>query len=141
FYAYDLKSGEKLWEFENEVMKAPPVAQDGTVYFSNTQGFVYALDAETGELVAVQELNGTLVPAGSVDVNDILFVGRQDSNVYAVPLTDFEEVEKEIDEDSLVGSDEDAANNDGGIMKYIVVGGLAIVLIIVLILARKRRRQ
>jgi len=142
FYAYDLKSGEKLWEFENEVMKAPPVAQDGTVYFSNTKGFVYALDAETGALVAEKELNGTLAPAGPVIVNDTLFVGSQDSNVYAVPLTDFEEVEQEVEEDSLVGSDEDAANNgDGGIMKYIVVGGLAIVLIIVLILARKRRRQ
>src|SRR5699024_5656131 len=122
-------------------MKAPPVAQDGTVYFSNTKGFVYALDAETGELVAEKELNGTLAPAGPVIVNDTLFVGSQVSNVYAVPLTDFEEVGQEIEEESLVGSDEDAANNDGGIMKYIVVGGLAIVLIIVLILARKRRRQ
>src|SRR5699024_660067 len=50
FYAYDLKSGEKLWEFENKVMKAPPVAQDGIVYFSNTEGMVYALDAETGDV-------------------------------------------------------------------------------------------
>src|SRR5699024_10888564 len=100
-YDYDLKSGEKLWEFENEVMKAPPVPQDGTVYFSNTKGFVYALDAETGELVAEKELNGTLAPAGPVIVNDTLFVGSQDSNVYAVPLTDFEEVEQEIEEDSL----------------------------------------
>src|SRR5699024_9945296 len=112
------------------------------VYVPTTEGFVYALDTETGELVAEKELSGTLAPAGPVIVNDTLFVGSQDSNVYAVPLTDFEEVEQEIEEDSLVGSDEDATDNsDSGIIKYIVVGGLAIVLIIVLILARKRRRQ
>jgi len=142
FYAYDLKSGEKLWEFENEVMKAPPVAQDGTVYFSNTKGFVYALDAETGEVVAEKELNGTLAPAGPIIVNDTLFVGSQDSNVYAVPLTDFEEIEQKTEEDSLVGSDEDVANNgDDSIMKYVIVGVLAVVLIIILILAAKRRKQ
>src|SRR5699024_11200121 len=109
-------------------------------YFSNTKGFVYAVDAETGEAVAEKELNGTLAPAGPGIVNDTLFVGSQDANVYAVPLTDTDEVEQEIEEESLVGSDEDAANNDGGIMNYIVVGGLAIVLIIVHIVARKRRR-
>jgi len=141
FYAYDLKSGEKLWEFENEVMKAPPVAQDGTVYFSNTKGFVYALDAETGELVAEKELNGTLAPAGPVIVNDTLFVGSQDSNVYAVPLTDFKKTESG---DEAVAEGTKSSNEDGqgsGVTKYVVVGVLVIVLAVVLSMLFKRRKQ
>src|SRR5699024_1293761 len=62
FYAYDLKTGDKLWEFEDEIMKAPPVAQDGIVFFSNTRGFVYALDAKTGEYLA-SEYCGRFLPA------------------------------------------------------------------------------
>lgn len=90
FYAYDLKTGEKQWEFENEVMKAPPVAQDGIVYFGNTKGFLYALDAETGELLDEMEVGGNLAPAGPIIVNDTIFVGSHDSNVYAIPLSDFD---------------------------------------------------
>lgn len=90
FYAYDLETGEKLWEFENEVMKAPPVAQDGIVYFGNTKGFLYALDAETGELLDEMEVGGSLAPAGPIIMNDTIFVGSHDSNVYAIPLSDFD---------------------------------------------------
>lgn len=73
FYAYDLKTGEKLWEYENEVMKAPPVAQDGKVYFSNTKGMVYALNAETGKVVGKKELNGKLAPSGPIIINDTVY--------------------------------------------------------------------
>lgn len=88
FYAYDLITGEKQWSFENEVIKAPPVAQDDIVYFSNAEGMVYAMDAKTGDVAGQRELGGTLAPAGPVIMNDTLFVGSQDSNVYAVPLTE-----------------------------------------------------
>lgn len=90
FYAYDLETGEKLWEFENEVMKAPPVAQDGIVYFGNVEGYLYALDAESGELLDEMEIGGTLAPAGPIIMNDTIFIGSQDSNVYAIPLSDFD---------------------------------------------------
>ena len=143
FYAYDLKSGDKLWEFENEVMKAPPVAQDGIVYFSNAEGFVYALNAETGEQLGEKELNGTLAPAGPVIINDTLFIGSQDSNVYAVPLTDFKE--KQDDESGVVAADD---INDGepenGINKiqYVVLGVLVLLLAVVIyMMLRKRRRR
>src|SRR5690625_4101928 len=57
FYAYDLQTGEQLWKFENEIMKAPPVAQDDIVYFTNTKGYVYALDADDGNVLGKKELN------------------------------------------------------------------------------------
>ncbi len=71
-------------------MKAPPVAQDGIVYFGNTKGFIYALDAQSGELLDEMEVGGILSPAGPIIINDTLFVGSQDSNVYAIPLSDFD---------------------------------------------------
>lgn len=90
FYAYELKTGKKLWEYEDEKMKAPPVAQDDIVYFSNAEGYIHALDAKTGDHLDKKELGGVLAPSGPVIMNDTLFIGSQDSNVYAVPLDEFE---------------------------------------------------
>lgn len=103
FYAYDLKSGDKVWEFENEVIKAPPVAQDDIVYFTNAKGSVYALNANNGEVVGQKELGGTLAPAGPVIINDTLFAGSQDENVYAVPLVDIVyDYDKTVDQKSYL---------------------------------------
>src|SRR5699024_3175221 len=102
FYAYDLQTGEQLWKFENEIMKAPPVAQDDIVYFTNTKGYVYALDADDGNVLGKKELNkrdasatpfnqenanssAPLSPAGPVIINNTMFVGSQDSYVYSFP--------------------------------------------------------
>ncbi|WP_051353205.1 PQQ-binding-like beta-propeller repeat protein [Thalassobacillus devorans] len=88
FYAYDLKTGERLWDFQNTTMKAPPVAEGGVVYFSNAKGYVHALDAETGEEIGRKKLGGTLAPSGPIIMNDTLIVGSQDSKVYALPTED-----------------------------------------------------
>ena len=139
FYAYDLKSGEKLWEFKNNIIKAPPVAQDGIVYFSNTEGYVYAMDAETGEKLARKKLGGTLAPSGPIIINDTLIVGSQDSNVYALPLTDFD-----IDND--INASQAPSNKDnftvgvnGHFSLYMIGIGLGILLVIILVLLRKRK--
>ncbi|MGY0691306.1 outer membrane protein assembly factor BamB family protein [Virgibacillus sp. FSP13] len=133
FYAYDLKTGEQLWKFKNEIMKAPPVAEDGIVYFSNTKGFVYALDAETGEVLRKKELGGKLAPGGPVIINDTLFVGSQDSNVYAVPLTDI--IKEEQSDTSEIASDQDSNT-----MQYAIIAIVAIVLIGLILILVKRRK-
>ncbi|WP_020008082.1 PQQ-binding-like beta-propeller repeat protein [Salinicoccus albus] len=92
YYAYDLESGEQLWAYEDEAAKAPPVAQDGIVYYSNAAGAVAGIDIESGEKVREKELGGALAPSGPIIVNDTLIVGSQDHNVYVVPLSDFDEV-------------------------------------------------
>ncbi|GGK01589.1 hypothetical protein GCM10007063_24850 [Lentibacillus kapialis] len=140
FYAYDLKSGEKLWEFENEVMKAPPVAQDGIVYFSNTKGMVYALDAKSGELKGEKELNGTLAPSGPIIMNDTLIVGSQDSNVYAVPLSEFN-LKEESGQDSPVKNEKANSDESNNMMQYVIVAILAILLIGLLVYMYKRKRS
>ncbi|MFC3018325.1 outer membrane protein assembly factor BamB family protein [Virgibacillus litoralis] len=138
FYAYDLKSGEKLWEYENEVMKAPPVAKDGVVYFSNTKGMVYALDSENGNVVGQKELNGTLAPSGPIIINDTLFVGSQDSNVYAVPLTEITD-NAQSGQDTKLESEGDTEDNN--ITYYAVAGFLVLVLIGLLFFIKKRRTK
>ncbi|OZU88363.1 hypothetical protein CIL03_11985 [Virgibacillus indicus] len=141
FYAYDLQTGDKLWEFEDEVMKAPPVAQDGIVYFSNTKGYVHALDAETGEKVGEKKLSGKLAPAGPIIINDTLFVGSQDSNVYAVPLTDFKMPAKQGSESEA--AEEDASESEeenSGLGIYIAVGVLVILLIVIWAAMKKRKK-
>ncbi|MXQ49699.1 PQQ-binding-like beta-propeller repeat protein [Salinicoccus hispanicus] len=91
YYAYDLQSGEQLWAYEDAAAKAAPVAYDGIVYFSNTEGRVIGMDIQSGEPVKEMTLGGTLAPSGPIIVNDTLFVGSQDGNVYIVPLSDFED--------------------------------------------------
>lgn len=133
FYAYDLKTGEELWSFEDEIMKAPPVAQGGVVYFSNTEGLVYALDAESGDIVGKKELNGTLAPAGPVIMNETMFVGSQDSNVYAVPLDDI------VSEENPANSKSDT--EEGNLTIWLLVGALIVVMIVLILFSTKRVRN
>lgn len=147
FYAYELSTGEKIWDFENEIMKAPPVATDGIVYFSNVKGFVYALDAETGELVGEVELGGTLAPAGPIIVNNTMFIGSQDTHVYALPLTDFEDEQdgniasaaQSSDEEKSV--EEESRESERNYQKFFVFGGLTLALLIAVILMYRRKNN
>src|SRR5699024_5960455 len=75
FYAYDAENGEKLWKYKSHVNKAPPVADDNKVYFTDTKGLVYGFDVESGELLGKKMLGGTLAPSGPILVNDSLIVG------------------------------------------------------------------
>ncbi|MFB9861523.1 PQQ-binding-like beta-propeller repeat protein [Salinicoccus siamensis] len=92
YYAYDLNSGEQLWAHEDAAAKAPPVAKDGIVYFSNVEGEIVGLDVTRGIPVRRMALEGVLAPAGPVIANDTLFIGSQDGNIYVVPLDDFEDI-------------------------------------------------
>jgi outer membrane protein assembly factor BamB len=141
FFAYDLKTGKKLWEFEDEVIKAPPVAQDGIVYFSNAKGFVYALDAKTGEELGEKELGGVLAPAGPIIMNDTLFVSSQDSNVYAVPLTDF--VQEQGDKSDIYADEKhhDSSKKDSHPIQYVVLGVLILLLAVVVYMMMQKRRR
>lgn len=134
FYAYDLKTGDKLWSFEDEVLKAPLVAQDGTVYFPDTEGTVQAMDAETGDVVGKKELNGAIAPAGPIIMNDTFFVGSQDTNVYATPLEDIKNGKNDATD-----SEADAEERKAAI--WMMVGGLAIVAIVVIVFSLRQRKQ
>src|SRR5699024_1897420 len=85
FYAFDARDGEQLWNHSSNINKAPPVADNDVVYFTDTKGLVYGFNAESGELQGQKLLGGTLAPSGPLLVNNHLIVGSQDTNVYSVP--------------------------------------------------------
>lgn len=106
-YAYDLKSGERLWEHPTSAsIKGAPAITQGKVFFGDTAGFLYALDAndgdasrcESGHAISKMKLGGSsnsssaiaLAPGGPVVINSTIFVGSHDSFVYAVPVSEFD---------------------------------------------------
>ncbi|RWZ50171.1 hypothetical protein EQV77_17530 [Halobacillus fulvus] len=108
FYAYEAETGEQLWSYESNVNKAPPVANEGTVYFTDAEGIVYAFDTENGELLGEQQLGGTLAPSGPIVMNDHLIVGSQDSNAYVVPTNTLVNGESSVENEA---SDPDEGMN------------------------------
>lgn len=89
-YAYDLDSGDKLWETATGAIKGAPAAEGDRVYFSTTDGDVYSLDSETGEKQGELRLSGALAPAGPVIVDDQLLNASQSAHVYITQLDDIE---------------------------------------------------
>lgn len=92
-YAYDLHTGERLWRNPIGAIKGAPVVDGNDVYFSTTAGNVYRLDAASGEVTGILELEGALAPAGPIIVDDTLVVPSQSHNVYFTPLSEFPDAE------------------------------------------------
>ncbi|GGE71582.1 hypothetical protein GCM10011533_24950 [Streptosporangium jomthongense] len=106
-FAYNLKTGERLWEHSTTAgIKGAPAITAGKVFFGDTAGMLHALDAEdgdtpkckTGQAIDTLKLGGSsnnasataLAPAGPVVINKTVFVGSQDGFVYAVPVSEFD---------------------------------------------------
>lgn len=89
FFAYDVDSGKKLWAFGTGTkIKGPPVIDNGIVYFGDTEGNLYVLDARTGKLRKKLKFPAALAPAGPVIIDRNLYFGCQDGNVYSIPIAD-----------------------------------------------------
>src|SRR5699024_6314424 len=123
FYAFDASNGNKLWDFETNINKAPPVADNNIVYFTDTKGLVYGFDTRSGELLGRKLLGGKLSPSGPLLVNDRLIIGSQDKNVYIEKIDDI-----------LKSNDKISSNNNGkSVFSYIIL--IYIIPILILILA------
>lgn len=103
FFSFDVETGEKLWEYRvNAPIKGAPVIKDGRVYFGDTRGYLHVLDADTGRMpraasgepIRKRRVGGSagaakavaLAPGGPVIINDNIFVGSQDGNVYSISI-------------------------------------------------------
>ena len=142
-YAYDLHSGEQLWSYDTGPIKGAPVAKDGTVFFSTTEGKLFALDAGTGQKQGeIQLSEEPLAPAGPIIVNDTLVVSSQDTNVYMLPIS--EVTAGDAGADSSNAAQASDASDAGAPWGWIGGGIGAVVIILVLagvILMRKQRRR
>ncbi|HET7308428.1 MAG TPA: PQQ-binding-like beta-propeller repeat protein [Gammaproteobacteria bacterium] len=86
-FAYDVSSGKLLWKYFTGVkIKGPPAIVDGFVFFGDTRGTLYVLNATTGKLIRKRHFPDALAPAGPVVIDQNLYVGCQDGNVYSIPL-------------------------------------------------------
>jgi outer membrane protein assembly factor BamB len=91
FYAYDLETGEEVWQFEggSEVWFGPAVTEN-TVYVGHSNGLLYALDAQSGEKRWEFEtgnwaVSDALVSDGVVYFSDCNHeVPRQEGHLYAL---------------------------------------------------------
>ena len=98
--AFDEATGESVWTFRgdgndhsNRVDTNPPVVANGVVYVTDDHGFVYGLDAATGDRQWRYEVGG--VPENPVVSGDTLYVRSrysddwQGSRVYALEENPF----------------------------------------------------
>lgn len=135
-YAYDLRSGERLWTYHTGAVKGGPVVDDGVAYFATTSGWIHALDEATGEKVGELHLGGALSPSGPVIVDDVLVAGSQDGNVYLTPISKI--LDEELDEEL----DEQTTAPPLAVGLALGLGALVLILIaVVLLQARQLRRM
>jgi len=93
-YSLDKGSGDENWKREDipvltenaEKLWNSPVIQDNSIYVSTFYGHIYALSAETGELLD-WSLGAEAGFASSPVINeDVLYVGSFDRHLYAVKI-------------------------------------------------------
>nr|WP_298412155.1 PQQ-binding-like beta-propeller repeat protein [uncultured Halomonas sp.] len=134
FYAFDADSGEPLWEYKSHINKAPPVADDDVVYFTDAKGLVYGFDIASGELLGKKLLGGTLAPSGPILVNDTLITASQDTHVYAVPI------------ETILQAD-DSVEQDSNLMSFIIyvyvlpLLGLLLIIVLIMLVVRAIRKS
>jgi outer membrane protein assembly factor BamB len=83
-YALDLH-GNLKWAFQaDQSLWAAPVSDGQRVYFGTLGRKVYAVDASTGKLVWVKEVNGAILGSPALEPTGTLFVGTYGGSVIAL---------------------------------------------------------
>jgi outer membrane protein assembly factor BamB len=105
-YALDLKTGREIWRHETDgvairsadqgvdrksIISSPTVA-GGTVYIGSRDGFMYALDQETGERKWQVSHDGSWAVSSPAVLDDTVFSGTSDGRfVHAIDVVTGEE--------------------------------------------------
>lgn len=102
-FAYEVDNGKRVWEYPTGAkIKGAPAVKNGVVYFGDTNGFLHAVNADSGETLRRadgRELgklklggsknaakNVALAPGGPVIINQDIYVGSQDGFIYRVSI-------------------------------------------------------
>jgi outer membrane protein assembly factor BamB len=79
-----LPQGKLKWSFiTGDHIQSSPAVSDGTVYIGSNDGYVYAIDAETGQ-EKWKYKTGSWVESSPVIVDGVVYVGSNDSKLYAL---------------------------------------------------------
>ena len=99
-YALDASTGEKRWEHPTDgLIRSSPTVVDGTLYIGthcyyaecnaysqeslSTVGYVYALDAKTGNRVWTYETNDEILSSPAA-ISGNVYIGSSDGEIYAI---------------------------------------------------------
>jgi len=78
-YCFDEFDGSLIWEYDLHAGSLSFNAyHDGVVFISDTLGFVYALDAESGELIWENHVAGTFDISSPTVSGGLIFIGSRD---------------------------------------------------------------
>ena len=99
-FAFDASTGEKRWTFEflNNNFSKPWIYKDYLVFTTGDaynvfgigtgRGYLYALNKDDGTIHQFKQIGGNLYSNILVE-NEILYLGNEDGNIYALNLVDF----------------------------------------------------
>jgi outer membrane protein assembly factor BamB len=84
-YALDAENGTVNWShpLDGEYSVSSPAVADGKVYFGLDNSYVYALDAFNGDLIWSYKTEGAVQSSPAIS-DELLFVGSNDGNLYAI---------------------------------------------------------
>lgn len=92
-YAVDLASGQQRWQFtppeEDKgatFYAAPALSDQGTLIVSSYTGVVYAVKADTGDMIWRRSLSSSRLVGAPEVAGDIVLVPSADRNLYALKL-------------------------------------------------------
>ena len=90
---YSIDSGKKLWSYDTQdQVRSSPAAAFGIVVFGCDDGFVYALQTTSGEMIWKFKTGASVQSIPAIDSEDkIVYFGSSDKNFYALHLEDGKE--------------------------------------------------
>ncbi len=88
-HALDAKSGMLAWETATHgPVKSGAVAVDGTLYFGDLGGYLWALDAKDGRVIGDKLMHTPFNVGSPIVVGKTLVIGSDTGSVIAIPLAD-----------------------------------------------------
>jgi outer membrane protein assembly factor BamB len=87
-HAIDTKTGLLTWEAHvRGAVKGGIVDVDGTIYFGDLGGYLWALDAKTGRVIGDKQMHAPFNVGSPTVVGQTLVIGSDSGSIIAIPLS------------------------------------------------------
>jgi outer membrane protein assembly factor BamB len=88
FAAFQARTGKLLWKIDTEgTVKMSPVVSNGVVYFGDSSGLLYTVNANTGRIANVKVFRAPFATSPPILYGATLFIANGDT-VYAIPRSE-----------------------------------------------------
>jgi outer membrane protein assembly factor BamB len=88
-HAIDGPSGMLVWQRQTRgAVKGGIVEVDGTIYFGDLGGYLWALDATTGRVIGDKQMRTPFNVGSPIVVGETLIIGSDSGSIIAIPLED-----------------------------------------------------